>query len=74
MIGVRAPSRSCATPSSIDWAMASAVPPVSGNGAKYACWRSAMYARVANALILQSPTNSSLPEDSPASIRLMIGM
>src|SRR6266852_9689247 len=74
MIGVRAPSRSCAIPSSIHWAMASTVPPVSGNGAKYPCWRPAMYARVANALILQSPTNSSSPGDSPASIRLMIGM
>src|SRR5262249_27621796 len=38
--------------------MASAVVPVNGNGDKYQSWCLARYARVSNALILQSPTNN----------------
>ena len=61
-------------PSLIQAAIASAVAPVNGSGDRYRCWRPTTYARVANALILQSPTKSSPGRRSPASIRLMSGM
>src|SRR5438552_16938675 len=52
--------------------MASAVAPVNGNGDKYQSWCRARYARVSNALILQSPTNSRPVLFNPLRIRSMI--
>src|SRR5205807_5889184 len=53
--------------------MASAVAPVNGNGDTYQSWCCARYARVSNALILQSPTNNSPGVCNPVRIRSMIG-
>ncbi len=53
--------------------MASAVAPVNGNGDTYQSWCLARYARVSNALIVQSPTNKSPVSCHPVRIRSMIG-
>src|SRR6266851_9137346 len=53
--------------------MASAVAPVNGNGDTYQSWCLARDARVANALILQSPTNTRPGVCNPARIRSLIG-
>jgi hypothetical protein len=54
--------------------MAAAVAPVKGNGDKYKSWCLARYARVSNALILQSPTNKRPGVFNPVRTRAMIGM
>jgi hypothetical protein len=62
------------TPTVIQASMAPAVAPVNGNGDKYQSWCPARYARVSNALILQSPTNNRPGVFKPTRIRSMIGM
>src|SRR2546425_5767038 len=67
------PALPFATPAVIQASMASAVAPVNGNGDKYQSWCLARYARVSNALILQSPTNNRPGVFNPVRIRSMIG-
>jgi hypothetical protein len=74
MMRANAPLSPCVTPAVIQASMASAVVPVKGNGDKYKSWCLARYARVSNALILQSPTNHSPVVCNPVRIRSMIGM
>jgi len=72
-MGCNSPAWACATPWLIQPSICCAVVPVNGSGDREYCWCPPSGARVSNALILQSPTNSNPIRFNPASLRSMIG-